>query len=129
MKRLREMVEQEIPSKKEMSQSTFGKINFKPLLDQISKLTGVKADLTFRLDKNRRGMGIAIDSPEFITKAGIMRAVFSSIRFDSDYGSNATEENMWIALHMNWKLRDGGSNGGKVCDCWYDVKSKKWTFR
>ena len=129
MKNINEMVAAETGKSKEMTPAQFKKVDFRPLLQQIKKLTGVAVTLDFRLDKTRRGMGIAIDSPEYITKAGLMKAVFKSVRFDSDYGTSATSESIWINLHMNWQMRDGGSNGGKVMDCWYDVKKKAWTFR
>ena len=133
IKKFSEMVSEEVPSTKEMSKSTFKKINFKPLLDEIAKRTGMKINLSFRLEKNLGNTAVAVDSPELVTECGIMKSVMKRVNI-VDSNGYANEDRLNIGIDLTWQFRVGNEDSNsynksrRILNAYFEVKNKKWSF-
>lgn len=123
----------------EFTEAMLNKMNFEPLFDYISTVTGIsreelqmKAEYTKRNDRGR----IRINSSNLSHKAGCFSTADLYERlevstFNSEFAYDKDEDiyYYWMTIHFAWEYNHGGSNGCELFTAWYYFKNREWKFK
>jgi hypothetical protein len=119
------------------------KFNPQGLYDQIFRAVRTRdiQDFSFNIelradgakhDSRTTGIGVEIGSrPLRDNILGIFQSVFSEAEIVARNQYLKIENDvpiLGLTLAMTWKHKDGGTNGAKMFDAWYNFETQRWTF-
>lgn len=105
----------------------FATVDLKPLEAKIQDRLGVKVDLTVK--PGRYSGNFALESRNLLAGAGLFKSLMSEIVVKGVAQYDMEKEIFWLPIDVSYELSSGGSNGISLLTAWYEVKTKKWTFR
>lgn len=111
-------------------QELLKQIDLAPLSKELSEITGYFVDLNGWTKKDRSGEPyLAVNSNELKDKTGVMALVYDTVKIGHGVSDFVQDGSYMLSLHFNFEYKNGGSNGTKVLDAWYNFETKTWTIK
>ena len=111
-----------------LTDNLLAKVDWQTLLGEIKRVIGVDV-VIFNCYATKDGR-LVWDTEDLIKHAGIMQAVFTSLKVNNFGGEYDKDRNdLWIPLDFSWEHHDGGTNGGALFHATWSFRTKEWTFR
>ena len=107
-------------------------IDIKPLEILFSKKLGTKIEFTSRIINPMKVDRLVIQSQDIVTKTGLFTLPLAYAEISSFGGGVVNKDGkMWLSFNIAFKHKNGGSNGLKIADVYYDFNKKikeRWTI-
>lgn len=99
----------------------FNGIDFQPLLDKIAEHLQIQnTELSVSWTEGERKPKFIC--PNLIESSGIFAKCFAEIELDFfNFALDEKTNAVWTIINLWAQYREGGSNGFKLCQAWYDV--------
>lgn len=112
------------------------KIDFDDLSNLVSKHVNAGSSIKLvpgEIRKGYSGYYIPAESEEVRDKCGIMSGVFKSVKVDLFNSAVTTDKDtgemfFWCTPHFSFDMKEGGSNGIKICTAIFTEKDG-WNIR
>lgn len=106
-------------------------LDFSPVSTYVSKLLGIKVNMTFDVNADGR---VFLYSSDIVKHAGVCQAMLKTLKVTT-FGSiglsidnNTGEQYLYIpALYFDYEHTNGGHNGYEIGRVKYDIKTCVWT--
>ena len=119
----------------------FNSIDFKPLLDKITELIGLKLTYDISIEKNRFGTYnyFEIKNREnLVDNFPILALAWREFKVSTFSANISCDQEtgtlrLWCTIEFSYRHCDGGTNGAKILTAWYEegkwiIKPEKETY-
>ena len=99
-------------------------IDFKQLEEIVSNEIGTPVKFKVEIKGDR----IEFESQNLSSKSGIMSKLYNHL-IVGNFGGMVSydKKKYWVPVNFSWSYKEGGSNGTKIIDAWWNFEDKKWT--
>ena len=107
-------------------------IDLKELTERLEKEFGFKLAVYAKVHPTRFGSKcrVELSTTNLVTQTGIFKNCFSHVEVGNHGGGVPDSDGkFWFLLHIYYKHVEGGSNGVKLADAWYNSVDRTWEFQ
>ena len=117
--------------KEQPTQLEVDSIDWEKLEKGITEILGMKEQIKFTKSFDKKGY-FDIQSQNIVSHAGVFKAVFSEVVVNNFGGgivlNKENKKVLWLGMHLSWEHTDGGSNGTKIMNVWWNFDIKSWVM-
>lgn len=107
-------------------------LDLTPLENIVQKHLSLNTPIKFEKNiKEKNGKQyIEFETTNIVVLTGIFKWILKECVIGSFAGGavydDGNGEYIWFNLNLFYKHEDGGTNGMKICDCWYYINEDNW---